>query len=50
MAMSRTTWPLGAWDGDDEGVVAEGGGGGSPGGEVGEGVAPADGEEAGFGG
>jgi hypothetical protein len=41
-----------AWAGncDDEGVVAEGGCGGSPGGEVGHGVGPAEGEEALLGG
>ncbi len=34
-------------DGEDERVVAEGWGGGSPGREVGEGVGPAHGGEAG---
>ncbi len=41
---------VGAGDGEDEGVVADGGGGGTPGGDVGEGVGPADGEEASLGG
>jgi len=36
-------------DGEDEGVVAEGGSGGAPGWEVGEGVGPAEGGAAGFG-
>ena len=39
-----------AGESDDEGIVADGGGGGSPGREVGEGVRPAEGEEAGLGG
>ena len=37
---------VGARDSEDEGVVAEGGCGGAPGGEVGAGVGPADSKEA----